>query len=89
MSRSKQLKSPTNYVKNQSEASIRKKYIGQGLMMYEKQKNYINKKKNSEKKNFKKKKDRLRYLYKKEVKTELSSSELKEKHMLEFLLDVI
>ena len=60
----------------------KKKYDGQGLMLFEKQKKYMSKKTAPEKIERKKKKDRLRYLLKKEKNVVLSSSESKEKKYL-------
>ena len=61
----------------------KKKCDGEGLMKFEKQKKYIDKKKKLAEKAMKKKKDRLRYLKNKEKKAILSKIELIEKLHLE------
>ena len=63
-----------------------KKYDGKGLMLFDKQRKYLNRKKEIEKKELKKKKDRLRYLKKKEGNGTLSDDEAKEKVLLENIL---
>ena len=67
-------------------AGEKKKCDGQGLMLFQKQNNYLTKKKQLEKKERKKMVDRLRYLLKKEKKIVLSRAEVKEKKYLQTVL---
>ena len=64
----------------------KKKCTGEGLMLFQKQNNYLTKKKQIERKQRKKMVDRLRYLQKKEKIDLLSRAECKEK---KYLLSVI
>ena len=62
--------------------SAKKERTGEGIMLFQKWKNFVGKKDNIKKKDKKKKKDRLRYLLKKEAISSLSQQEKKEKNNL-------
>ena len=63
-------------------AREKKKRNGEGLMQFEKQKRYMEKKE-SDRKERKKMKERLLYLTKKEVRKQLSAAEIREKELLQ------
>ena len=73
-------------VKNEPNHNVKATRTGDGMMKFEMQASYIKRQKLLKKKEVKKKKDRLRFLKKKETKQLLSSKEKKEKKDLEKLL---
>lgn len=64
-------------------ATGKKKRNGDALMKFQKQKNFKDRQKKAAEKIRKKKRDRLRWLQKKETKKSLSQAEKKEKRILQ------